>query len=100
MVVEASCNGMECEGNDYEKKICSREEELADQVRALLDENESLEKNQCPSEDRKKKINSVSFTFISSIQKCSKLLKTFFQYFSSCRWKVDDVRDSQMQGMS
>ena len=53
MVVEASCNGMECEGNDYEKKICSREEELADQVRALLDENENLEKNQCPSDNRK-----------------------------------------------
>ena len=38
---------MECEGNDYEKQICSREEELADQVRALLDENEVLGKNKC-----------------------------------------------------
>ena len=53
MVVEASCNGMECEGNDYEKKICSREEELSEQLRALLDENENLGKNQCPSDDRK-----------------------------------------------
>ena len=47
MMVEASCNGIECDGNDYEKQICSREEELAEQIRALLDENETLEKNQC-----------------------------------------------------
>ena len=49
MIVEASCNGTECDGIDYEKKICSREDELAEQIRALLDENETLEKNQCPT---------------------------------------------------
>ena len=57
MIVEASCNGIECDGNDYEKKLCSREEELAEQMRALLDENESLGRNQCPTVDRRKALH-------------------------------------------
>ena len=56
MAVEASCNGVACEGEDYEKKICSREEELSVQIRALLDENEALEKNQCTQAGRKKRL--------------------------------------------
>ena len=55
MVVEASCNGAECAGEDYEKKICSREEELAEQIRALLDENESLGRNQCTTTEAERK---------------------------------------------
>ena len=31
----ASCNGMECEGEDFEQKSCSREVELAERVAEL-----------------------------------------------------------------
>jgi len=49
--VLASCNGMECEGEDFEEKSCSREVELAERVAELESDLEECqaEENDLPS---------------------------------------------------
>ena len=98
MIVEASCNGTECDGIDYEKKICSREDELAEQIRALLDENETLEKNQCPTGSEGDIIlhfncqEQCPFCILSLLMLCTIRIyhqQMFLLYFD--RWKMDDV---------
>jgi len=44
--VVASCNGLECEGEDFEEKSCSREVELAERVAELESDLE-----ECQAED-------------------------------------------------